>query len=132
MQNVNKKRELPLDDDVDFFIELCLEFSQILYDISEENVRAYCDLLTKNQELTTLCEEYEKKQGSISGAVKIRLRQIRNICRKMIKQALKKVAKTLFVKGKYLANRLGIKDKIKQMKLYRMLYSNGFIDKLRR
>ena len=88
MQNVNKKRELPLDDDVDFFIELCLEFSQILYDISEENDRAYCDLLTKNQELTTLCEEYEKKQGSISGAVKIRLRQIRNICRKMIKQAL--------------------------------------------
>ena len=56
MQNVNKKRELPLDDDVDFFIELCLEFSQILYDISEENDRAFCDLLTKNQELTTLCE----------------------------------------------------------------------------
>lgn len=131
MQNASRKKELSLNEDVDFFIELCLEFSQILYDISEESDRAYGDLLAKNQELVALCEEYEKTQGSISGAIKIKLRQIKNTYQKTTKRILKKVAKALFAKGKYLAIRLGIKDKMKQMKLYRILYAHGFIDKLR-
>ena len=127
----NKKACLP-DVDIEFFEELCLEFSQMLYDISEENNRAYCSVLARNQELEAMCKEYEKTQGSISAAIKIRLRQVRAVCRRTMKCTLKKIVQGLFRLGKCLTIRLGIKDKMKQTRLFRVLYSRGVIDKLRR
>lgn len=131
MENVSDKKNLIADADVEFFEELCLEFSQMLYDISEENNRAYCSLLARNQELEALCEEYEKTQGSIAAAIKIRLRRIKRVCCGTVKRTAKKIAKKLFRFGKRVVIRLGIKDRIKQTKLFRTLYSRGVIDKLR-
>lgn len=132
MENASKKKELLSDEDVEFFEELCLEFSRMLYDISEENNRIYCSLLARNQKLEALCAEYEKSQGSISGAVKIRLRRIKLVCCGTVKRAVKKIAKEMFGFGKRMAIRLGIKDKLKQTKLFRALYLRGTIDKLRK
>jgi len=131
MEDVSEKKELLADEDIEFIEELCLEFSQMLYDISEENNRAYCSLLVRNQELEALCKEYERTHGSISAAVKIRLRQMRNECRRVMKCILKKVAKSSFGVGKRLVIRLGLKDRIKQTNLFRTLYLRGIIDKLR-
>lgn len=131
MENASCKNQRPPEGDVEFFEELCLEFSQMLYDISEENNRAYCRLLAQNRELEALCREYEKNQGSISTAVKIRLRQGRAACGRVVKGTLKRIARKVFGIGKRLVIRLGIKDRIKGTKLFHTLDARGVIGKLR-
>lgn len=132
MDDSSNKNGFSSDESVEFIEELCVEFSQILYDISKENDRMYCSLLARNKELEALCEKYEKTQGSISGAIKIRLRQIKDTFQKAIKSTLKGIAKNLFAMGKRLATQFGIKDRIKRTKLYRTLCLRGIIDKLRK
>lgn len=57
MDDSSNKNGFSSDESVEFIEELCVEFSQILYDISKENDRMYCSLLARQQRVRGIVRE---------------------------------------------------------------------------
>ncbi len=117
--------------------KLCLEFSRLLYEVSCENDESFRALEQKCAALEEKCKHYEelllsKKSGaSASARAAIRSERLWAKLKRRVKALLAAPIKLVFRVGKAIATRMGIKDRLKETKLYRKLYMKGTIDRLR-
>ncbi len=117
--------------------KLCREFSRLLYEVSCENDESFRALEQKCAALEEKCKRYEelllsKNTGaSVSTRAAIRSERFWTKLKIRVKAILAAPIKLVFRVGKAITIRLGIKDRLKETKLYRKLYMKGTIDRLR-
>lgn len=121
--------------DIAYVEQMCYEFSKLLYDISEEYNSRCVDLQIRCSILEKKCSEYETQilQGDNRRiGFLIKLKNWLKGINKKIKHLFFLSARISFGFGRWLSACLGIKEKVKNTKLFQKMYIKGTIDKLRR
>lgn len=113
--------------------QICYEFSNLLYDVTEEHNRINQALEDQCARLKEKCRDYERQLSRFSPLLRFWfwIYGILMAPLNIIKKEMVKAAKLVFHLGKQFVIRFGIKDKLKKTKIFRKLYQKGIIDKLR-
>lgn len=113
--------------------QMCCDFSRLLYDMSEESSRLKQNLEEKCARLEGKCKDYEWQLVCSSPLLRLWLwiYSVLTVPLIIIKATAVKIARWVFRFGKRITIHLGIKDRLKETKIFRKLYQKGTIDKLR-
>ena len=114
--------------DAAYVVQLCGEFSRVLWDVTAEHERVCAQWEQRCAALELRCQRLEADRPG----ARMRLGGLPSAIARCVKQIGLTAMRTVFHWGRTAVGRLGIKERLKQSRLFRRLYLRGTIDQLRK